>query len=65
MVLSVDITERKNRERWKYFAYHNDLTSLPNRRMLDLSIDSYIIKVNQKQLKMPSYFLTLRIQKKY
>ena len=59
MIVSVDITEQKNNGRWQYLACHNELTNLPNRRMLDLSIDTYIGRVRQKQSKLAVLFLDI------
>ena len=59
MIVSVDITEQKNNGRWQYLACHNELTGLPNRRMLDLSIDTYIGRVKQKQSKLAVLFLDI------
>ena len=59
MIVSVDITEQKNNGRWQYLACHNELTSLPNRRMLDLSIDAYIERVREKQSKLAVLFLDI------
>lgn len=35
--------------KWKYLALHNELTALPNRRMLDMSIESYMEKAYHQQ----------------
>lgn len=59
MVVSVDITEQKNNGRWQYLACHNELTNLPNRRMLDLSIETYIGRVRQKRSKLAVLFLDI------
>ena len=59
MVVSVDITDQKNNGRWQYLACHNELTNLPNRRMLDLSIDTYIGRVRQKRSKLAVLFLDI------
>lgn len=59
MIVSVDITEQKNNFSWKYLACHNELTNLPNRRMLDLSIDTYIGRVRQKRSKLAVLFLDI------
>ena len=59
MIVSVDITEQKNNGRWQYLACHSELTHLPNRRMFDLSIDTYIERVKQKQSKLAVLFLDI------
>lgn len=59
MIVSVDITAQKNNERWQYLACHNELTSLPNRRMLDLSIDAHIGRVKQQQTQLAVLFLDI------
>lgn len=63
-IVSVDITEQKNNEQWQYLACHNELTSLPNRRMLDLSIDTYIGRVKQQNQRMALLFLDINHFKK-
>lgn len=35
--------------KWKYLALHNELTDLPNRRMLDMSMESYMVRAYQQQ----------------
>ncbi len=59
MIVSVDITEQKNNGRWQYLACHSELTHLPNRRMFDLSINTYIERVKQKQSKLALLFLDI------
>ncbi|MEK5037283.1 diguanylate cyclase domain-containing protein [Sporosarcina sp. FSL K6-3457] len=59
MIVSVDITDQKNNGRWQYLACHNELTGLPNRRMLDLSIGTYIGRVKKKRTKLAVLFLDI------
>lgn len=38
--------------KWKYLALHHELTDLPNRRMLHMSMESYMAQAYHKQTKL-------------
>ncbi|WP_018391881.1 GGDEF domain-containing protein [Bacillus sp. 37MA] len=38
--------------KWKYLALHHELTDLPNRRMLHMSMESYMARAHQQQTKL-------------
>lgn len=59
LAVSVDITERKLMEKWKNLACRHELTNLPNRRMLDLSIESYVSRSQQNGTKLAVLFLDI------
>lgn len=59
LIIQIDITEQKNLEKWKYMAFHDDLTSLPNRRMFNLCFDSCIQKADEKQTKLAILFMDI------
>ncbi|MEH6940242.1 GGDEF domain-containing protein, partial [Bacillus sp. JJ722] len=46
-------------ENWKYKALHDELTGLPNRRMLNQCFDLYISEANQRQTKFAVLFVDL------
>lgn len=59
IVISTNITNQKELERWKYLACHQELTTLPNRRMLDYSIGSFVLRAKQKQEKIAILYMDI------
>lgn len=59
LVVSTDITEKKAMEKWRYMACHHELTSLPNRRMLSMSLDSYVSRMTHTSEKLAILFLDI------
>lgn len=59
MVVSTDITEKKAMEKWKFMACHHELTNLPNRRMLNFSVVSYVSRVKNKGGNLAILFLDI------
>lgn len=59
LVVLIDITDHKNTEQWKYMAYHDELTDLPNRRMLNLCFNSSILLANQNKSKFAVLFMDI------
>ncbi|WP_052343616.1 sensor domain-containing diguanylate cyclase [Bacillus massiliigorillae] len=48
-----------NDKEWKYMAHHDELTDLPNRRMLKYCFEQYIAEANQKQTKLAVLFIDI------
>lgn len=59
LVVSTDITEKKAMEKWRYLACHHELTNLPNRRMLTMSLDSYVSRMTHTSEKLTILFLDI------
>lgn len=48
LTFHVDKTDQKNAVKWKRLAYRNELTQLPNRRKLLITIDEYICRAEHE-----------------
>ena len=59
LVVSVDITGEKMMAKWKSLAHRHELTNLPNRRMLDSSIESYVTRSQRNGTKLAVLFLDI------
>lgn len=46
-------------EKWKHIACHHELTDLPNRRMLNLTVESYVSKKGHETEKLAILFLDI------
>ncbi|MFD1927802.1 diguanylate cyclase domain-containing protein [Sporosarcina siberiensis] len=57
--ISTDITEQKMYAKWKYIAHHDELTNLPNRRMLNNAIESMITRSNRMHRKMAVLYMDI------
>ena len=57
-------TEQKEMEIMKYMAYHDELTGLPNRRMLNLRLDAERKRRKQTETKMAVIFMDINHFKK-
>ncbi|MGE6258265.1 diguanylate cyclase domain-containing protein [Heyndrickxia sporothermodurans] len=59
LAILIDITDKKKSREWMYMAFHDELTGLPNRRMLNLCYDSYILKATYRQTKFAVLFMDI------
>lgn len=59
MMISTNITEQKAMEKWRHLAYHHELTNLPNRRMLEPSMQSYIASAEQKDKQLAILYMDI------
>lgn len=59
IAIRVDITEQKNVNAIKHMAYHDELTGLPNRRMLNMVLTEEIERMKQQQKKLAIIFLDI------
>lgn len=57
IALHVDKTDQKNAEKWRELAFRHELTQLPNRRKLLLSIDEHICRAEQDGTKFAVLFM--------
>ncbi|WP_060207617.1 sensor domain-containing diguanylate cyclase [Sporosarcina koreensis] len=57
LTLHIDKTDQKNAENWKQLAFRHELTQLPNRRKLLISIDEYICRAEQHGTKFVVLFI--------
>ena len=59
MMISTNITEQKAMEKWRHLACHHELTNLPNRRMLETSMQSYIASAEQKDMQLAILYMDI------
>lgn len=59
LVLAKDISAEKAMEKWRYLACHHELTNLPNRRKLNMSLDSYVSRRKDSSEKLTILFLDI------
>lgn len=59
IAIRTDITEQKNIKKIKYMAYHDELTGLLNRRMLQMHLETRINEYKQKNKGMAILFLDI------
>ncbi|OKL37862.1 sensor domain-containing diguanylate cyclase [Domibacillus mangrovi] len=64
IAIATDITKEKEASKWKYLAYHHELTNLPNKRMLQQSIDAQLLRREKKQEKLAILFMDINQFKK-
>ncbi|NYV65631.1 sensor domain-containing diguanylate cyclase [Bacillus sp. Gen3] len=56
--------DKTNVQMWRNMAYHDELTNLPNRRMLNLVLDSSIVGSDKQQEKLAILFMDINYFKK-
>lgn len=59
ITLHVDKTDQKNAGKWKKLAFRHELTQLPNRRKLLISIDEHICRAEQDGTKFAVLFIDI------
>lgn len=59
LIFLIDITESQNAEKWKYMAFHDELTGLSNRRMLNFAFDSAILLANEQKTKFAVFIMDI------
>lgn len=64
LIVMIDISERIKCNQWKHLAFHDDLTNLPNRRMLNAYLDLFIRGANKKQDELAVLFMDINNFKK-
>lgn len=57
--IRVDITEQRNIKKIKHMAYHDELTGLPNRRMLNMVLSEEIEKASIEKTKFALIFMDI------
>ncbi|MBB4823282.1 diguanylate cyclase (GGDEF)-like protein [Sporosarcina luteola] len=57
--LHVDYTDQKNATKWKTLAFQNELTHLPNRRELLLSMERYVCEAEQRDSRFAVLFMDI------
>lgn len=57
--IRVDITEQRNINKIKHLAYHDELTGLPNRRMLNMVLPEKIAQAQQENKKLALVFMDI------
>ncbi|GKV57337.1 hypothetical protein NCCP2222_32840 [Sporosarcina sp. NCCP-2222] len=55
----LDCTEQKRAEEWRRLAYQNELTGLPNRRELLLSLERHVSEAEQKKSRFVVLFIDI------
>lgn len=58
------IDDEVETDRWKYLALHHELTELPNRRMLHMSIEAYMRMAQENNTSLAVVFVDLNKFKK-
>lgn len=54
-----EITDLRNAKQLEYFAFHDELTKLPNRRKLNRCLHSYILQATKKRMQFALFFIDI------
>jgi len=55
----IDVTEYHQAEKWEHMACHDELTGLPNRRMLNICFNSNILSASKSKTKFAVFFMDI------